>query len=149
MNADRVIGRDGQTPWHYPDDLKHFKARTLGCTVIMGRRTWESLGCKPLPGRRNIVLSRNPVCGAERCASVPEALERGADDDIWIIGGAQLYAAAMPSLTLLDLTRVPDAVPQAGAVKFPEIDWSQWCEVRRTVIAGTALVNVVCHRTAG
>lgn len=123
----RVIGRDGGLPWHIPADLKHFKALTTGHTVIMGRRTYESIG-KPLPNRRNIVVSRTmtqpPTEGVELAASLEEALARASQEECFIIGGAQLYAEALPRAQWLHLTRVHAEVE--GDVLFPEVDWSQW-----------------------
>ncbi len=119
-----VIGRNGQLPWQLPDDLKRFKALTMGKPVIMGRRTFESIG-RALPGRRNLVVSRLALGGSlpaaiERCAGVPEAC---------IIGGAALYAAALPGARLVHLTRV-HAQP-AGDVRFPELPPAEWREVGR------------------
>lgn len=96
-----VIGKDNQLPWHLPEDLAHFKCTTLGCPVIMGRRTWESLPPKfrPLPGRLNVVVSRDPNFNAEG-ARVARSLEAARDlcppgTDAWVIGGAQIYAQAL------------------------------------------------------
>ena len=97
-----VIGRDGGMPWHLPEDLAHFKRTTLGCPVIMGRKTWDSLPprFRPLPGRQNVVLTRQPgwqAEGALLAASLDDALALVADaPDIWVIGGAQIYAQALP-----------------------------------------------------
>jgi dihydrofolate reductase len=102
--ANGVIGREGRLPWHLPEDLAHFKRQTAGAPVIMGRKTWDSLPprFRPLPGRRNIVVTRQPgwrAEGAERAASLPAALQ-ACDQDLapeaWVIGGAQLYAEAEP-----------------------------------------------------
>ena len=100
--ANGVIGVNGTLPWHLPEDLAHFKRTTLGCPVIMGRKTWDSLPPKfrPLPGRANIVVTRQPdwsETGAQRSSDLREALqlcEQAAD--VWVIGGAQLYALAEP-----------------------------------------------------
>jgi dihydrofolate reductase len=94
----RVIGRDGLMPWHLPEDLAHFRGLTRGATVLMGRSTWESLprGFRPLPGRRNLVLTRRRdylATGAETYGSLQEALP-AADGPVWVIGGEQVYAAA-------------------------------------------------------
>jgi dihydrofolate reductase len=122
---DGVIGVNGRLPWHYGEDLKRFKRLTMGTTVVMGRRTWESIGARALPGRRNIVISRTDQAGAEFFRSIEDALGtcRG---DVWFVGGAQLYAAAMPWCDLLDITVVPDRVDEAGAVRFPTIDAAVW-----------------------
>lgn len=93
-----VIGRRNQLPWHLPQDLAHFKRTTLGCPVIMGRKTWDSIG-RPLPGRRNIVVTRNAQWraeGAQRAASLDEALALAADaPEIFVIGGGELYREAL------------------------------------------------------
>jgi dihydrofolate reductase len=95
-----VIGNEGSIPWHLPEDLAHFKATTMGSTVLMGRLTWESIPdrFRPLPGRRNLVLTRQTdweAVGAERVASIDEAIAL-TDTDLWVIGGAQVYAASLP-----------------------------------------------------
>lgn len=128
-----VIGREGTLPWHLPDDLKHFKAVTLGKPVLMGRRTFESIG-RALPGRRNLVLSRGtPLAapGVETVASLEEALRRCADAaELCVIGGAGVYAAALPRATRIHLTRV-HASP-SGDVQFPDVDWALWRESARS-----------------
>ena len=103
-----IIGVDGGLPWHYSADLKRFKKRTMGSVIIMGRVTWCSIGRKALPGRRNIVISRSKVADAEHYAGVEQALAAYPERRIWIIGGGQIYRAAMPYLNLLDVTFVPD-----------------------------------------
>jgi dihydrofolate reductase len=127
--ANGVIGRGGQLPWHLPDDLRHFKTLTLGHPVIMGRRTFESL-VRPLPGRRNIVVSRTlaalPPAGVEVVASVADALRLAADHDgpIYIVGGAAIYAAALPGAQIMHLTELDD--PVAGDTYFPNYDRADW-----------------------
>jgi dihydrofolate reductase len=97
-----VIGKDGQMPWHLPEDLAHFKQQTGGAPVLMGRKTWDSLPprFRPLPGRRNIVITRQPdwqAAGAERAASLQDAIALCSDAaDIWVIGGGEIYAQALP-----------------------------------------------------
>jgi dihydrofolate reductase len=107
MAGNRTIGRDNALPWRLPEDLRHFKATTLGKPVIMGRKTWESLG-RPLPGRRNVVVSRNPDYrpeGGELTGSLAEAIAATADaDEVFVIGGAELYRQALPSAQRLYLT---------------------------------------------
>ena len=117
-----VIGRDGGIPWRLPEDLARFKELTLGHTVVMGRLTWESLpaSVRPLPGRRNIVVSRNagyPAEGAEVLTSLPA--------DGWVIGGAQLYALALPLATRCEVTEIDVEVPD-GDTFAPVLDdsWS-------------------------
>ena len=115
--ANGVIGRDGALPWHLPEDLAHFRAVTTGSTVVMGRRTWESIPqrFRPLPGRRNVVLTRQAgrgaggVDGAQVAASLDDALAL-AEGDAWVIGGASVYAAAMERADVLEVTELADAV---------------------------------------
>ncbi len=121
ISANGVIGLGGDLPWHYLEDLKRFKQVTMGSTVIMGRKTWDSLPKRPLPGRRNIVISRAGVADVEHYNSVAAAIT-AADEPIWIIGGAQIYMAAMPYCDTLDITRVPDVINDSGAVRFPALD---------------------------
>jgi dihydrofolate reductase len=107
-----VIGKDGTLPWHLSEDLAHFKAKTIGCPVIMGRKTWESLPprFRPLPGRRNLVLTRSShwqPSGAEIYASLDTALQAcGQADTVWVIGGAQIYAQALPMGELAEVTEI-------------------------------------------
>ncbi|MBP6684364.1 MAG: dihydrofolate reductase [Leucobacter sp.] len=106
-----AIGRDGEMPWHLPEDLAHFKRSTLGAPVIMGRRTWESLPerFRPLPGRDNIVVTRDPQYAADGATTAPSltaALETLDGVDAWIMGGGELYRAAMPHATDLLVTRI-------------------------------------------
>ena len=128
-----VIGRNGDLPWRLPDDLKHFKALTLGHPILMGRRTWDSLG-RPLPGRRNIVISRTPgwrADGAEGATSLDDALALVADaPQAFVIGGAQLYAQALPLADALELTEIDHDVD--GDTHFPEWDRSAFVETARS-----------------
>ena len=107
-----VIGRDGGMPWHLPEDLAHFKRTTLNSPVIMGRKTWDSIPPKfrPLPGRSNIVVTRQPewhADGAERASNLDAALEVAGDArQIWVIGGASLFALALPLARTLSVTRI-------------------------------------------
>lgn len=129
----RVIGRDNQLPWRLPADLKHFKALTLGKPIIMGRKTWDSLG-RPLPGRLNLVVSRQPglqLEGAEVFASLEAAIVRAEQwaheqgvDELMLIGGAQLYQQALPLAARLYLTRI-ELSPE-GDAWFPEFDAAAW-----------------------
>lgn len=130
-----VIGVDGKLPWHYPEDLKRFKRLTVGGTVIMGRVTFESMGKKPLPGRRNIVITRARFSGVECRSSVEAALAGcAAAEKIFIIGGAQLYRTALRHCGRVDFTLIPENPPAANAVFFPDLPADQW---RR----GPAMVN--------
>ena len=126
--ANGVIGRGGQLPWHLPDDLRHFKQLTMGRPIIMGRRTFESLG-RALPGRRSIVVSATfqaGPAGVEIVRSIEEAIRLVADSSgpAFVIGGAQLYAAAMPRAQMMHLTELDE--PVEGDVTFPPWDRSQW-----------------------
>ena len=123
------IGRDNEIPWHLPADLAHFKRTTLGHPVIMGRRTWESIG-RALPGRRNLVVSRTPgfvAAGAEVVGSLSEAWKAVAGEaEAFVIGGAQLYAEALASADRIYLTEV-EGEP-AGDTFFPALDARGWRE---------------------
>ncbi|QYN33323.1 dihydrofolate reductase [Pseudonocardia sp. DSM 110487] len=107
QSANGVIGRDGTLPWHLPEDLKHFRALTTGATVLMGRRTWESLPprFRPLPGRRNVVLSRTPQEGVETFPDLRQALA-AVSGDVWVIGGASVYRAALPFADRIEVTEI-------------------------------------------
>jgi dihydrofolate reductase len=130
-----VIGREGGLVFHEPADQRHFRQATLGCPVIMGRKTWDSLPprFRPLPGRRNIVVSRNPglaATGAEVVADLPAALAAAADAPrVFVVGGAQLYAQALPLAQRLMLTEVDADLP--GDIRFPAWDRSLFVETRR------------------
>jgi len=130
-----VIGADGGLPWRLPDDLKRFKHLTLGKPCIMGRRTWESLPKKPLPGRTNIVVTRNPSFvaeGARVVHSFGEAIMLAASEnppEIMVIGGADIFAAALPRAARVHLTEV-HATP-AGDVILPPFEPSVWHETAR------------------
>lgn len=126
MNADRVIGKAGTTPWHYSADLSRFKRMTLETTVIMGRKTWDSLPFKPLPKRHNIVITRGADVGVTTCGSLPEALESAQREHIWVIGGAEIYALALKHCNEIDITYVPDRIEGLDCTYFPAVDWSQW-----------------------
>ena len=128
--ANGVIGRGGQLPWHLPDDLKHFKAITMGRPVIMGRRTYESIG-RPLPGRKSIVVSgtweRPPAEGVVLVRSLAEAEREVGEGKGFIIGGGVLYAAALPAARVMHLTELDEAVE--GDAYFPAWDRGAWRRV--------------------
>jgi len=132
LASNGVIGVDGRLPWRLPEDLKRFKALTLGHPVIMGRRTWQSIG-RALPGRRNIVVTRQAgfaAPGAEVAGSLEESLARFAGAAlVFVIGGAELYAAALPIADALEFTEI-DA-PFEGDTRFPSFDRGAWRELRR------------------
>jgi len=135
-----VIGRAGGMPWHVPEDLAHFKDVTLGAPVIMGRKTWESLppGFRPLPGRANIVVTHRrdwTADGAERAASVDDALARAAadrPDRVWVIGGAELFRQVLERADRLEVTelRAPGGggvvAAEPGDVLAPLVEPAQW-----------------------
>jgi dihydrofolate reductase len=136
-----VIGHEGRMPWHLPEDLAHFRRTTLGHPVLMGRRTWDSLG-RPLPGRRNIVLTRQPqwqAAGAERAQGLEQALAlcAGHTGQVFIIGGAELYAQALRGpVACLHLTRIDADFP--GDTHFPALDPAAWSESAREHLAPAA-----------
>jgi dihydrofolate reductase len=127
-----VIGRDNALPWRIPEDMKWFKARTMGKPCIMGRKTWESFPKRPLPERTNIVVTRHTGYRAEGAVVVPSlraALDVAAGeepDEIMVLGGAEIYALALPLAERIYLTRVHLAA--AGDAVFPELDRSAWNE---------------------
>ncbi len=133
----RVIGRDNALPWRLPSDLAHFKRNTLGQPIIMGRNTWESLG-RPLPGRPNLVISRNPdfrAEGARVFTSVQDALAAcAAEPTVCIIGGAQIFKQTLPLADEIIATEVHATID--GDVFFPPLDPAQWQETERLVQPG-------------
>ena len=144
MTREHVIGVDGGLPWHYTEDLKRFKRRTMGCAVIMGRVTWDSIERKALPGRRNIVISRSDVPSVEHYHGIELAIDACNDQDLWVIGGAQIYRTALPHLNLLDITYVPDVIEREDAARFPEIDMACWTASEESKLPGDkGLVNVI------
>ncbi|WP_199553525.1 dihydrofolate reductase [Sandaracinobacteroides hominis] len=132
-----VIGKDGAMPWHLPADLRHFKRLTVGKPVIMGRRTFESIG-KPLPGRHNIVLTRQSGWNADGVTTVPNLAEavaaagmnpKARAERIMVIGGAEIYALALPIATGIELTRIH--IAPKGDTFFPSPDPEIWQETAR------------------
>jgi dihydrofolate reductase len=132
-----VIGHDGKLPWHLRSDLQHFRALTMGAPVVMGRKTYLSIG-RPLPGRTNIVVSRDsgfaapgllsaPTLQAALTAACGDALRRGSD--IMVIGGAEIFAQLLPAAARLELTRVH--LRPEGDVLLPPIEWVEWEEIAR------------------
>ena len=131
---DGVIGIDNRLPWRLPADLKHFKTLTMGHEVIMGRKTWESLpeNFRPLPGRHNIVVTRNAAYradGATVVTSLAAALSAAESSEAFVIGGAEIYAAALPLADCLQLTEIDAGFE--GDTHFPAIDKMQWRETLR------------------
>lgn len=128
MAANRVIGAAGALPWHEPEDLRHFKAITSGHALIMGRKTWETLG-RPLPKRRNLVVTRQAdfkAAGGEVFTSLDSAIvaARATDDQPMIIGGGEIYRLALPLATRIHLTEV--RCQPVGDATFPELDPGEW-----------------------
>jgi dihydrofolate reductase len=141
LAKNRVIGADNALPWRLPEDLKHFKALTMGHPVIMGRKTFESIG-KPLPGRRNIVVTRSGNFRAEGCEVVdsPEAALRasaGLAEEVFVIGGAELYRAFLDQADCMYLTEIDRDVE--GDARFPDFIRDEWQEVSREPVPGAAL----------
>lgn len=138
-----VIGKDNDLPWRLSDDLKHFKATTKGCPVIMGRKTWESLPRRPLPGRDNIVLSRDgqyAAPGARVFTSIDASIEAGrglaavaSKNEIFVTGGSAIYAAALPYADRLYITEVDTEID--GDATFPDFDEALFSETERRQVS--------------
>jgi len=134
MTPDRIIGRDGKLPWRLPADLRHFKRLTMGHPIIMGRKTWASIG-KPLPGRDNIVLSRQRDFAAPGChvvhtvAAALAAAQASGADEVFVIGGGEVYGLFLPFATRVYATLVRAPVP--GDTKFPALPPGAWVESER------------------
>jgi len=132
MAANGVIGQDNELPWHLPADLKHFKQTTMGKPILMGRKTWESIG-RPLPGRTNIVITRDSTYSAAGCVvvnSIEAALTAaGEQDEVMVIGGAELYRQVLPSADTIYLTRIHEHFE--GDTRFPEIRDTEWHQLER------------------
>ena len=154
LAENRVIGRDNQLPWHLPADLRHFKALTLGKPIIMGRKTWDSLG-RQLPGRLNLVVSRQAYLqleGAEVFASLEQAIARASQwataqgvDELMLIGGAQLYELGLAMAERLYLTRV--ALSPQGDAWFPEVPKQDWRLLERQAQAAGEQSPAYCFET--
>jgi dihydrofolate reductase len=132
MGTNRVIGLDGDMPWHFSEDLKHFKRTTMGGVMIMGRKTFDSIG-RPLPGRRTIVITRSADWshdGVEVVHSLDDALALAVGEaPVFVVGGGEIYAQALPLATCLVLTEIDDA--PAGDTFFPEWSRTEWTETAR------------------
>mgnify|MGYP002382291038 CR=1 FL=1 len=137
MASNRVIGVDGKLPWHVPADLQRFKALTMGHHIVMGRKTYESIG-RLLPGRTSVIVTRQPgylVPGAIVAHSLDEALRSCANDsEVFVIGGGQLYAEALPRADRIYLTQVEGEF--AGDIWFPALAPGEWLEVERELLSG-------------
>lgn len=148
LARNRGIGLRGALPWHLPEDLKRFKALTMGHALLMGRKTHQSIG-RPLPGRRNVVITRGQGAfeGCERAGSLDEALALVAADPLpFVIGGAELYAQALPRVTHLFLTEL-DREVEADTF-FPPLDAAEWREVSREPGAAPGVTFVALLRRA-
>jgi dihydrofolate reductase len=133
MSRQGVIGRDGGLPWHISSDLRRFKAITMGKPIIMGRKTWESLPKKPLPGRQNIIITRQPdyhAKGGRVAASLEEAVRiAGNVGELAVIGGGEIYRLAFPMANRIYLTEVDLDVE--GDTRFPAVNPGEWLETAR------------------
>lgn len=135
VGRNRVIGKEGQLPWHLPADLKFFKKTTMGHHLVMGRKTWEALPSGALPGRVNVVISRDKSFraeGAQQFTALDQALEwiyRQGEQEVFLIGGGQVYQSGLPMADRLLLTEV-DAQPE-GDTLFPEYHAVEWEEIAR------------------
>jgi len=133
MDAKGVIGRDNGLPWHLPADLQHFKRTTMGKPILMGRKTHESIG-RSLPGRTNIVITRDSGYQADGCVvvhSIDAALEAAGDqDEIMVIGGAEFYRQVLPRTDTIYLTRIHESFD--GDTRFPDLNAADWREVERS-----------------
>ncbi len=126
-----IIGKDGDLPWRLPEDLKRFKRLTTGNIVVMGRKTYDSIG-RPLPNRKNIVISRNMSLKIEEVDvehDLVDVLKRNQEENVYVIGGGQIYVEALPFTEKLEVTEVD--VELVGDTSFPEIDSSHWKEIFR------------------
>ena len=131
LSENRVIGRDNSIPWHYPADMKHFRRVTRGHAVVAGRKTYETFQTRPLPNRLNFVLTRNPAYavaeGVVVCTSLAEVLQRvraHGSEKLFVLGGAQIYALALPLADEMILTHLPIKVE--GDAYFPAWDEGEW-----------------------
>lgn len=128
MDRNRVIGHGNAMPWHLPAEMAYFRRMTTGKTVLMGRKTFESLGSKPLPNRRNVILTKqleNAFNGCEVVHSVQEALSLGETDELMVIGGGEVYELLLPYADKVLLTHVEAAI-ERGDTFFPELPSEQW-----------------------
>jgi len=141
VGANRAIGRDNGMPWHLPEDLAHFKATTLGHTLVMGRRTYDSIG-RTLPGRTTVVVTRQAGWsgpGVLVAHSLEQALEMADGGEVFVAGGGEIYAQALPLADAMVLTELEQS-PEAE-VFFPEVDPADWREVHREPRDGFSFVT--------
>jgi dihydrofolate reductase len=146
MAQNRTIGVNNTLPWRCPKDLKHFKALTMGHHMIMGRKTFDSIG-KPLPGRTTVIVTRNAALKVEGCLvthSLPEAIKLCAnDEEVFIVGGAEIYAQALPLADTLYITEIQQDVE--GDAHFPAFDRNAWQETAREVRSQTEPQTLQYH----
>ena len=154
--ANGVIGHNGTMPWHLPEDLAHFKALTQGHPVIMGRKTWDSLPARfrPLPGRANIVITRQPDWnenGVQRASNLREALlfaEQTDSTTAWIMGGAQIYAQALPLATRIELTEIAQDFDGDAHAPTPGPEWVEAARSSHVAASGLPYHFVTLRRQA-
>ncbi|WP_434659256.1 dihydrofolate reductase [Paenibacillus polymyxa] len=133
MAQNGVIGRDNSLPWRLPRDMAFFKEQTINKTVLMGRKTWESFGGRSLPNRRNVVLTRDESYqaeGAEVIHTLEEGLQLAQQEELMVIGGAEIYSLFWPHADRLIVTRIEETFE--GDTTFPDLDWSDWTIVSET-----------------
>lgn len=128
VSPEGVIGLHGAIPWRHPGDMRRFARVTRGGVVVMGRATWESMGCRPLPKRRNIVVTSRSLADVECHRDLPAAIAAALCEGttVWLIGGARIYEEGLAHADFIDLTYVPDHVGDPDAVRFPAIDPAVW-----------------------
>lgn len=149
-----VIGRDNSLPWRLPEDLAHFKATTMGCPVLMGRRTWDSLPprFRPLPGRQNLVLTRQPdwqAEGATRVATLAQAVAAAPDDArLWVTGGAQVYALALPHASSAVVTEIDARFDGDAHAPVLGPHWRQVAREAHVAANGLRYAFVTWHNAA-
>ncbi|MEC0371487.1 dihydrofolate reductase [Paenibacillus chibensis] len=127
MGSNRVIGRDNHLPWRLPRDMAFFKEQTIGKKILMGRKTWESFGAKPLPNRVNVILTRDPdytAQGAQIIHTIDEAIKLGKEEELMVIGGAEIYRLLLPYADCLVVTEIDQSFE--GDTFFPEFPESEW-----------------------
>ena len=146
VGANLVIGRGGDMPWHLPEDLAHFKATTIGHTMVMGRKTYDTIG-RALPGRRTVVITRQQdwhAPGAEVAHSLAEALALAGPTEVFIIGGSEVYRQAMPFANQMMLTEIEQS-PEGDAF-FPAFEADHWHQIARQAHEGFAFVTYERNR---
>ena len=128
LSQDNIIGLNGSIPWYYYGDLKRFKEITINKTIIMGRTTFESIRSKPLPKRRNIVITSRSYENLECFKTIQEALETCNNQEVWFIGGKRIYEEALEIADVIDITYIPVSIRDENVVKFPDFDRNKWRE---------------------